>query len=186
MSAAQSNPFAGFNSQEDNEGRYENTILKYLLNRYNVARRIKNQLYDNAEAIVGSRQPTISMLEQLVPLPIMLRARIIVYPTGHLTVPTALNGKALAGYIGKTYRDVRDSFPDLVEMNYVIGMCFGYPYLHTPGSAASLVIHDATPTLDEISEARGIILIPGDTERSIWAIEPLGQLLDRLDVTSDD
>jgi hypothetical protein len=167
--------------ESDHEARYELKVIKYLMTRYKVTPAVKGQVYDLAEATFGERRPTMAILEQVLELPLTLRTCSVPKPTEKLDLAKALNGKAVSGYLGNQYREVRSSFPDLVEMNYVIGMCFNYPYLKSPNSASSLVLHDGVPTMEEISTNPGIILCQGDLEMELWVIEPLRQLLDRLE-----
>jgi hypothetical protein len=174
------NPAANFLLQEpcNAEIRYERGIVRYVFSRYNVPANVRRKAYDQAERTLGERRPTMEIVEQHVRLPLFLRPRVLFHPTDHVTIPSVLNSKAMSGYLGKSYRDVRGSCN---EAEGVICMCFGYPYLKMPGSAASLAIHDSPPPLEEIAESRGMILCPGDDEMELWVVEPLGQLLDRLD-----
>lgn len=183
MAVPQYSPWPSFHAvqAQDHEGRYEAKILQYLLSRYAVSKEVKNQLYSLAERRTGQRRPTLEQLAQLVDLPLVLRSRLIYQPTNLLTIASALNGKAFSGPLGQSYQDVLDSVADLAEMNHVIGMCFGYPYLKLPGSAASLVLHNGMLSTDEIAESPGVICCCGDDPQEVWVIEPLGRLLDRLD-----
>ncbi len=91
----------------------------------------------------------------------------------------------MSGGFGKAYRNVRDSYPDC---NSVIAMCFEFPYLKIPQSAASLVLHNGgVPSVDDMERCRapGVITVLGDCNGEVLVLEPLKHLLDRLDEVED-